>query len=75
VLRILTEHMSVYTGGDADALIFTGEKGGALRRSTFNRVVKWRDLVASMGVPGCISMIYAIPGTCSQRARGLRCEI
>jgi integrase len=33
-------------------LIFTGSRGGALRRSNFRRAVRWYEAVAAIGVPG-----------------------
>src|SRR5436190_19321340 len=39
-------------GDDPDALIFTGDKGAALRRSNFNRQCKWPANVAAVGAPG-----------------------
>jgi integrase len=36
----------------AALLIFTGSRGGALRRSNFRRAVRWYEAVAAIGVPG-----------------------
>jgi integrase len=33
-------------------LVFTGVKGGPLRRSNFNKLVDWPAAVASVGLPG-----------------------
>jgi integrase len=33
------------------ALVFTGERGGVLRRSNFRRATKWAATVAALGVP------------------------
>lgn len=38
--------------GKRDALLFTGPKGGPLRRSTFNPLVGWKQPTAAIGVPG-----------------------
>ncbi|MEV5709927.1 site-specific integrase [Actinoallomurus sp. NPDC052274] len=45
-------HLDKYTERDDDALVFTGIKGGPLRRSGFNKLTRWVDLVRTMGVPG-----------------------
>ncbi|TDC57932.1 site-specific integrase [Actinomadura sp. KC345] len=47
----LTAHMNKYTKDEADALVFTGLKGGPLRRSGFNKVTNWRHVVKALGVP------------------------
>jgi integrase len=52
LLPLLAEHLAQYVGPDDDALLFTGAKGGPLRRSTFNGVVKWSAVTAALGVPG-----------------------
>lgn len=36
----------------ADALVFTGIKGGAMRRANFNPLVGWTETVRKLGVPG-----------------------
>jgi integrase len=48
----LRAHLDKYTEDRPDALVFTGIKGGPLRRSNFNKVTRWVHLVAVMGVPG-----------------------
>ena len=52
-LDALTAHMAVkeFVGDGPEALIFTGDKGGHLRASTFNPQVKWRETVAAVGLP------------------------
>jgi integrase len=45
-------HLDKYTKRDDDALVFTGIKGGPLRRSGFNKLTRWVDVVRTMGVPG-----------------------
>ena len=35
-----------------DSLVFTGSRGGVLRRSNFRRAVKWPQTVEALGVPG-----------------------
>ena len=41
-----------YVGPAPDALVFTGPKGGALRRAHFNNLTKWPVVVRKLGVPG-----------------------
>lgn len=48
----LVRHLAEFTGAGVDALVFTGEKGHAIRRSNFSQRVKWPELVAKIGVPG-----------------------
>lgn len=52
VAVILAEHLTSQGDKTPDALIFTGDKGAALRRSNFNRQAKWPDSVAAIGAPG-----------------------
>ncbi len=47
----LSVHLDKYTKKSDDALIFTGIKGGPLRRSGFNKVTRWKHVVAALGVP------------------------
>ena len=49
--QTLAEHLDEYVGQARDALIFTGVKGGPLRRSQFNPTVDWREAVTAIGVP------------------------
>jgi integrase len=41
-----------HTRPDANALVFTGIKGGPLRRSGFNKLSGWPHVVTGMGLPG-----------------------
>ncbi|GLY13991.1 site-specific integrase [Kineosporia rhizophila] len=52
IMAALTEHMDVYTKPGPDAYVFTGVKGGALRRSNFNKVTRWTKTVAVIGANG-----------------------
>jgi integrase len=45
-------HLETYVGGTQDALVFTGEQGGALRRPNFNQRVKWTASVTAIGLKG-----------------------
>lgn len=46
------KHLDTYTKGSEDALVFTGEHGGAVRRPNFNQRVKWTATVTKMGLKG-----------------------
>lgn len=48
----LTKHLMMYVGSAADALVFTGPKGSALRRGNFNTLVRWIETVGKLGSPG-----------------------
>jgi integrase len=52
ILDEIAEHMRKYTGPGRDALVFTGPKGAAIRRSNFNPLVDWRKAVATIGAEG-----------------------
>jgi integrase len=45
-------HLEKYTAGAQDALVFTGEQGGAIRRPNFNQRVKWTATVTAIGLKG-----------------------
>lgn len=48
----LQAHLDKYTESKPNALVFTGIKGGPLRRSNFNKVTRWVHVVALLGVLG-----------------------
>jgi integrase len=52
VVQALTEHMTRYVGPGRDALVFSGPKGAPLRRSNFNKLVRWAEAVEAVGAPG-----------------------
>jgi integrase len=52
ILPDIKAHIDKFTKRDGDALVFSGIKGGPLRRSGFNKLTRWVDVVRSMGVPG-----------------------
>jgi integrase len=52
IVSEITAHLDKYTKREDDALVFTGIKGGPLRRSGFNKLTRWVDVVRTMGVPG-----------------------
>jgi integrase len=52
VLPDIKAHLEKHTKRNDDALVFTGIKGGPLRRSGFNTLTRWVDVVRTMGAPG-----------------------
>jgi integrase len=48
----LREHLSLFVGPEAEALIFPGVKGGPLRRSNFNKMAAWPHAVHAIGAAG-----------------------
>ncbi|TDD63550.1 tyrosine-type recombinase/integrase [Actinomadura rubrisoli] len=51
IVPYLRRHLGNFTSSEDDALIFTGKRGGVLRRSNFRRASKWSETVAKLGVP------------------------
>jgi integrase len=52
IVPALREHLDAYTAAGDDCLVFTGSRGGLLRRSNFRRAAKWGELTAALGMPG-----------------------
>lgn len=52
VMKLLAEHMEEYVVPERAALVFTTPSGAPIRRGSFNKLVNWRDAVASIGMPG-----------------------
>jgi integrase len=52
IRRDLRDHLRDYTINEPDALIFTGAKGAALRRSGFQTASHWTASVTAAGLPG-----------------------
>ena len=48
----LRQHLDAYAGPDSTALVFTGQRGGVLRRGNFRKASGWSDAVAAIGLPG-----------------------
>jgi integrase len=48
----LRAHLRDYTARTPTALVFTGAKGGQLRRANFQRAVHWATTVRAVGLPG-----------------------
>ncbi|GAA1854334.1 site-specific integrase [Actinomadura bangladeshensis] len=51
IIPDLRRHLGNFTGAEPDALIFTGKRGGVLRRANFRRSTKWGETVTKLGVP------------------------
>ena len=52
ILPAIRAHLDGCVGQSPDSLVFTGSRGGVLRRSNFRRAVKWSKTVEAIGVPG-----------------------
>jgi integrase len=48
----IVKHLMTYVDSGPDALLFTGPKGGALRRAHFNNLMRWVATVRALGAPG-----------------------
>lgn len=48
----IVKHLMTYVDPGPTALVFTGPKGGALRRAHFNNLTRWVETVREIGVPG-----------------------
>jgi len=51
ILPDIREHLEKFSGIGRSGLVFCALKGQPLRRSDFNKSVKWHELVAEIGVP------------------------
>jgi integrase len=47
----LLEHLDTYVGHGNTALVFTGQRGGVLRRGNFRKASGWSNAVAAIGMP------------------------
>ncbi|WP_345338309.1 tyrosine-type recombinase/integrase [Planotetraspora kaengkrachanensis] len=52
IVPALGDHLDTFTDPEDDALIFTGARGGILRRSNFRRAAKWDENTTKIGCPG-----------------------
>ena len=52
VVPYLADHLANFTPDVGKALIFTGAKGGVLRRSNFRTGTRWGDTSKALGFPG-----------------------
>jgi len=48
----IVKHLMTYVDPALDALVFTGPKGGALRRAHFNNLTRWVETVRELGALG-----------------------
>jgi len=51
VLEVMRQHLAEFVAAGGEALLFTGGKGAALRRSNFQRAVDWAESVRKAGLP------------------------
>ncbi|MFC4052217.1 tyrosine recombinase XerC [Actinomadura syzygii] len=51
IIPELKRHLGNFTGPEPEALVFTGKRGGVLRRANFRRATKWGETVTALGVP------------------------
>jgi integrase len=52
LVTLLRTHLDTYVLSGPDALLFCGPTGVPIRRGNFNKLVGWRDVVDSIGMPG-----------------------
>jgi integrase len=52
IIPALREHLATFVKAEPDALVFSGIKGGPLRRSGFNRLSSWSEAVRAIGAEG-----------------------
>ena len=58
----IVKHLMTYVDSRPEALVFTGPKGGALRRAHFDNLTKWVETVRKLGVP-----VAALPRPAAHR--------
>ncbi|MEV4891519.1 site-specific integrase [Nonomuraea sp. NPDC055795] len=51
IIPALQEHVDTFVADEDDALIFTGARGGILRRSNFRRAAEWEENTKKIGFP------------------------
>ena len=52
ILPAIRAHLDGSVGPSPNSLVFTGSRGGVLRRSNFRRAVKWSTAAEAIGAPG-----------------------
>jgi integrase len=52
VAGALREHLTVYAGPEPSALVFTLPGGGAIRRGSVHRALRWKEATAKLGLTG-----------------------
>jgi integrase len=71
ILPDLAAHLNEHTKPDPDALVFTGTKGGPLRRSSFNKLTGWPTWWPRSVRRVCTSTTSGTPGTPSPKGAEL----
>ena len=52
IVPAVREHLALFAGPEADALVFPGARGGPLRRSNFNKMSAWPHAAQTVGAQG-----------------------
>jgi integrase len=52
VMEAVQAHLDEYVSDDPTALVFTGPKGGSIRRGNFRKLTAWTKTVAQLGLAG-----------------------
>lgn len=52
ILPWVRAHLAEHVADDPESFVFTGPKGGLLRRGNFRKLVGWSDAVAAIGASG-----------------------
>ncbi|MEP6697311.1 MAG: site-specific integrase [Pseudonocardiales bacterium] len=51
LVPVMREHLAAYVEDGTEALIFTGSRGAALRRTNFHKAASWADNIKAAGLP------------------------
>lgn len=51
IMPDIRKHLATYADSAADAWVFTGPRGGPIKRSNFNPLSRWREAVTKIGMP------------------------
>jgi integrase len=52
VVEAVRVHLDAFVGPELSALVFTGPRGGAIRRGNFRKLTAWTKTVAGLGLAG-----------------------
>jgi integrase len=52
VVDVVKEHLARFVDPELSAVVFTGPKGGAIRRGNFRKMTAWTKTVAGLGLAG-----------------------
>jgi integrase len=52
IIPALRDHLALYVGPEPTTLLFTGARGGPMRRSNFNKMSAWPYAVRAIGADG-----------------------